>query len=295
MSSARPIGYFLWGLAWLVIAVSVVGLLLMVLLARINGQLTQSGSEPSTGQLALTWIIGVPLTAWLFIVFPFLMLSQALMGFVASVLATRQKYADTVIVEFVGSARYKTMEARIDTPVMRLATAMGQLGAIPGWLFAISAMAITAGIGLVLTVPLPVATIAGVALVLAGAGGATIGIARRVNVEVVKPVPDKLGLTEKYYKGLRYREGKRARDLQKARDAGRAGDLDCWGRAEAEHALRAHPMSKNHARKGVPGALDAAISDVAEAMQIPRTQAEQYVIDAAAFRGKKPVPVSATG
>ena len=292
MSRGRPVGYFLWGVAWLLISGMVLAMPLVIIYARLNGVLVESGMR----SVLLAWVLGVPLCAWLFVVFPFAMVSQALMGFVASNLATREKYRDTQIVEFVGGARRRLMEARVDTPAMRVLTAVGAVGIVPGWVFAISAMVVVAGIGVVLSASSSVAALAGVAVLTVGAGGAAVGIRTRVNQELKKPPPgpvDKYGLTDKYYKGLAYREGKRAGDLQKARDAGRAGDITTWGKAEAEHALRTYGSAAYAARKGVRGALDAAFADVFEAMDgaVTRQQAEQLVIDAAAYRGKKPVPV----
>ncbi len=295
MNRARPVGYFLWGVAWLLISVMVLAMPLVIIYARLNGVLVESGMRSEL----LAWLLGVPVCAWLFVVFPFAMVSQAVMAFVASGLATREKYRDTQIVEFVGGARRRMMEARVNTPAMRVLTATSAVGFVPGWVLAISAMVVVAGIGVVLSASGPVAALAGVTVLTVGAGGAVVGIRTRVDQELKKPPPgpvDKYGLTEKYYKGLAYREGKRARDLQKARDAGRAGDIATWGRAEAEHALRTYGSAAYAARKGVPGALDAAFADVVEAMDgaVTRHEAEQLVIDAAAYRGKKPVPVRVT-
>jgi hypothetical protein len=52
-------------------------------------------------------------------------------------------------------------------------------------------------------------------------------------------------------------------------------------------------MASRDARLGVPGALDAAIDAVTSAMywHITSEEAERFVIDAAAYRGKKPVRV----
>jgi hypothetical protein len=282
---------------------------LVVLSAVLQGDLIHRGAHPDAGSVVFVWLIGVPICAWTFVIFPLTLLAQAAMAFVASAMAARPENRDTQIVEFIGSSRYRMMEARIDTPPMRVLTAISAVGTIPGWVFAISAMVITAGLGVVVSVPGAFAALAGAFLVTVGAIGAVMGIRDRVNDELRKPMPgmnDKNGLTEKYYKGLRYRENKRARDLQKARDAGRAQTtgiasertdaVERWAAAEAEHALRTHGMAAYNARKGVPGALDAAFDDVFTAMdgRLTRAQAEQYVIDAAAYRGKKPVPVRAT-
>ena len=297
MKELRPLGYVLWGLLWLLLGGLVAGVPLLLLGMALSGMLTPRAA-PITVEAVLVWVVGVPLCAWLFVVFPFALLAQGAIGVVASGMALQEKYRDKQIVEFVGSARYRTMEARIDTPALRTLTAISAVGTIPGWVFAISAMVLTAGFGVLLSVPAPVGPLASAALVTVGAVGAVIGIRSRINTELRKPVAgpgDKYGLTDKYYKGLRYREDKRARDLTKARDAGRAGgDIAAWGAAEAQHALRTYGMAKYNARKGVPGALDAPTAAVAEAMGISRSQAEQFVIDAAAFRGKKPVPVRAT-
>ena len=292
----------MWGIAWLVILVSVEGLLVMAIFGSLYGNLQLRGEGADPAATVLAWLFAVPLCAWLFFMFPFTMLSQTALAFVASALSTRPTYSDVQIVEFVGSARYSLMEPVIETRAFRLVTAIGELGTRPGLIFALSAMALTAGIGLVMTVPSAVADFAGVGLVIVGAGGSVIGIRDRVNAELKKPQPRRgapTRLTEKYYKGLRYRENKRARDLQKARDAGRAGTepgaLERWGKAEAEHAMREYNMAASNARKGVPGALDAAFELVFSNMDgaVTRKQAEQLVIDAAAFRGKKPVPVPA--
>lgn len=294
MTSLRPLGYFLWGVAWLLIAGMVVAVPLIVLNAVLHGNLVREGAEPTAGAIVLTWIIGVPLCAWLFVVFPFTMLAQAAMAFVASGMALQQKHRGKQLVEFTGSLRHKMMEARVDTPTLRVLTAISALGTSPGWVFAISAIVVTIGLGVVVSAPSTEGALAAAAIITVGAGGAVVGIRSRVNTRVAKPIADKYGLTENYYKGLRYREGKRARDLQKARDAGKAGDIATWGRAEAKHALRTHPMAAFNARKGVPGALDAAFAAVQLAMGIPLEQAEQFVLDAATYRGKRPVPVRAT-
>src|SRR4051812_33050373 len=109
MSTARPLGYFLWGLIWLLIAVMVLALPPFVLWAAFTGRLT-AGGDGDGGSMVLVWIIGVPLCAWLFVIFPFVMLSQALMGFVASGLALRPENRDTQVVAFVGTRRYRMME-----------------------------------------------------------------------------------------------------------------------------------------------------------------------------------------
>jgi hypothetical protein len=306
MSRARPFGYFLWGLSWLLITAMVEVFPPVLFYLRLTHQ---SGAEGPLGGANLFWLIGVPVCAWLFIVFPFVMGSQALMGFVASRLALRREYRDTRIVEFVGGSRSRFMEPRIDNPTLQVLDAIGNVGGIPGWVFAISATVITLGGGLVLSAARPIDALVGTVLAIVGAGGAVVGIRTRVNAELAKArtgATDRYGLTQKQYRGLRYRENKRARDLQKARDAGRAPAtgiepegttaLDRWAGAEAEHALRAYPMAAYNARMKVPGALDEAFDQVFTAMEgrLTRAQAEQYVIDAAAFRGKKPVPVRAT-
>ena len=294
MSPLRPLGYFLWGVLWLLIPVMLLAVPPLILWAKFNDRLTGGGDG---GSVLFAWLIGVPVCAWLFVIVPIALLSQAGIGFVAAALSLQAKYSETQLVEFVGSASRRTMEPRVNVPAMRLLAATSAVGWIPGWVFAGSAMAVTAGLGVVLAASSTPAVLAGAAIVTVGAGGVAIGIRTRINDELKKPPPggvDKFGLTAKYYKGLRYREGKRARDLQNARDAGRAGDIDTWGRAEAAHALRTYPFAKLNARKNVPGALDTATDAVAAAMQIPRAQAEQFVIDAAAYRGTKPVPVRVT-
>ena len=300
MSELRPLGYFLWGALWLLLGGVVAAVPLLLLTGVLTGVLVPDETTPITVGVVATWVFGVPVCAWLFVIFPLSMLGQAAIAFVASVMATQEKYRGVQIVEFVGSGRGRSMEARVDTPALRVLTALSAVGVIPGWVFAVFAMVITAGFGVLLTVPAPMGPVFSGALVAGGAAGAIVGIRDRVNKELRKPVTDRFGLTEKYYKGLRYREGKRARDLQKARDAGQAADatpeaITAWRIAEAEHALRKNGYAAYHARKGVPGALDVAFDTTFVALRgtVTRAEAEQLVIDAAAYRGKKPVPVKA--
>ena len=161
------------------------------------------------------------------------------------------------------------------------------------------------GICLVRFVDSQVAAGVGWALVAAGAGVSIWVIVPRIK----SPAPlarsidsDDPEVRAKYLKGVAYREGKRARDLKKARDEGQAPGakegpsptaFERWGAAEADIALRQHYLASRDARLGVPGALDAAIDAVTSAMywHITSEEAERFVIDAAAYRGKKPVRV----
>lgn len=284
----RPLGYALWGAAWAIIAAAVTGMGIMLVVA-----VAQGPARPG-----LEWLLFVPIVAWLCVVFPFALWGQAALGFTAAVMALRARYSETRLTDAVGVGSHRVLEARVDTPLLRVITAVSNLGFTPGWMFYFSAVAITGGVGALAQG----FAFEGWVLLVAGLAGAAYSIPPRFMRSLrqrTQTGDERLGLTPKYYKGLAQREAKRARALQKARDAGRADPaaFDAWVAAEVAHAMRSHPMAVAEARRGVPGALDPIIDDVVEALdgRVSRTEAIQHVRTGATYRGTKPDYLPAPG
>ncbi len=297
----RPLGFFLYGLMWLVLTVTILFFVWFTVLGPIRDYPINAG----TLQNPLTWAIGIPVWTWIFAIAPWWMFSQAMLGFVFTGQALSGSNRDKTLSRLVGSGRGRVLEAVVDTPSTRLWTAVGNIGFSPGWRFAGSSLVLVVGICLARFVDSPVAEVVGWALVAAGTGLSIWAIVPRLKAPAplaVSSDSEDPAAREKYLKGVAYREKKRARDLQKARDEGQAPGakegpsptaFERWGAAEADLALSQHYLAKRDARLGIPGSLDAAIDAVTSAMywHISAEEAERFVIDAAAYRGKKPVRV----
>lgn len=297
----RPLGFFLYGITWLALTLAI----LFFAWFTVFGPVWDYPINKGTLQNPLTWALGIPTCTWLFVIAPWWMFSHSMLGFVFTGQSLRQKYRDQPLARIVGSGKNTTLEAIVDTPATRLWTTVGDIGLKPGWPFAGSSLVLVLGVCLARFVDSPGVAVAGWTVVAAATGASLWAIAPRLKdpAPLRRPgVHNDPAAREKYLKGVAYRAGKRARDLQKARDEGQAPGakegpsptaFERWGAAEADVALSQHYLAKRDARLGVPGALDAAIDAVTSAMywHITSEEAERFVIDAAAYRGKKPVRV----
>ena len=302
--AVRPLGYILYGALWLLIWLLLVFVAVYVIVSGVQAEALSPESLPIPQRVFLTLFYIVTL-AYICVVAPWWILSQALLGFALAGQALSGKYDGEPLSRQIGYNAHRTLEARIETRSTRLITAVGNVGFLPGWRFFASAALLVAGFGPVRIVDSAPAMLIGWLLVIAGLGLTALAVRTRLLVEFKRPweTDGAFVLPEKYYKGLASRERSRATALQKARDAGQAPNatdgpaptpFDRWATAEVGNALREFPMTKYNARKGVPGALDPAIDLVVSSMngKLSRDRATELVIEGAAYRGVKPVPVA---
>jgi hypothetical protein len=162
----RPFGFLLHGIVWLFLTLTLLALAAYMLFGPIwDGPINRGVLENP-----LSWVFGIPVFTWGFVISPWSMFSQAMLGFVFTGQSLSSAYKDTPLSREVGAPRGKRLEAIVDTPSTRLWTAVGNIGSVPGWRFAASSLVLVIGICLVRFVDSPVADVAGWALVAAGIG-----------------------------------------------------------------------------------------------------------------------------
>lgn len=148
-SRARPFGYTLWGVIWLTLTLGLLAVTPLILYF-VNNDLLRQESAPHPIGVVLTWVLGIPLYAITFFVFPCVSASQAVLGFVLAIQSARAENRLRPVAGAIGNHRFGTLVPLLSTPATRLWAAVGRVPRFTLWFYG-AACAMALGGALLIT------------------------------------------------------------------------------------------------------------------------------------------------
>jgi hypothetical protein len=143
-SRARPFGYTIWALIWLAMTVCLLAVTPLILYAVFNNLLRQESAPTPVGTV-LTWVIGVPAYAATFFVFPWIAVSQTMLGFTLAIQSLRKENRTRPVAGMIGNYRYGTLFPLLSTPATRLWASVGRVARFTPWFYAAACAAVLGG------------------------------------------------------------------------------------------------------------------------------------------------------